>query len=59
MDLVDDLRIITLRLADYDAVRAAEIERQCTITEVAEAAVLKQHDNACEIEVDESHGIKK
>lgn len=54
MDLVDDLRIITLRLAEYDVARAAEIERQCTLTEIAEAAVLKQHDNATEIEVDDN-----
>jgi len=52
MQLVDDLHVITLRLADYDPARCAEIERECTISWIAEAAVLKQHDDSTEIEVD-------
>lgn len=46
------IRLVTLRLADYDPARAAEIERDCTLTEIAEAATVKRHDDDCEVEVD-------
>jgi hypothetical protein len=46
------MRLVTLRLADYDPARAAEIERECTLTEIAEAAQVKRHDNECEVETD-------
>jgi len=48
----EPMRFVTLRLADYDPARAAEIERDCTITEIAEAAMVKQHDNDTEVELD-------
>jgi hypothetical protein len=42
----DSLRWTILRLADYDPVQAARIEEYSTILEIAEASVLKQHDNS-------------
>ena len=43
--LDEPYRFLTLRLAEYDPVRAAEIERGFTLTEIAEAATVKKHDN--------------
>jgi len=54
MDVIGDgLRVIILRLADYDPALAAEMEQECTINEIAEAAMLKRHDNECEVEEDD------
>lgn len=41
----DVLRTPILRLAGYDPARAAEIERSCTMTEIAEAILVRGHDN--------------
>lgn len=45
----DETRFLTLRLADYDPAQAARIERECTLTEIMEALVVRRHDNEAEV----------
>lgn len=47
-----NIRLVTLRLAEHNPARAAEIERGCTLTDIAEAAMVKRHDNECEVDTD-------
>jgi len=41
-------RALCLRAADYDPVSARMIEQTCTLTEIAEALMLRAHDHHVE-----------